>query len=50
MTTGVIITTIICGTVLCVFGMAFISAHKQRKEAKKALNELAKAIKDESED
>lgn len=50
MNTSVIITFIICGTILCIFGMAFIINIHQRKEAKKALKELEKLITDESEE
>lgn len=47
MSTAVLITSIICGTILCIFTMAVIVNHKQKKDAKKALNKLAETIFDE---
>lgn len=50
MNTAVLITLIVCGTILCIFGMAFIVNHKQKKDAKKVADKFLKELFDESED
>lgn len=51
MNTAVLITLIVCGTILCIFGMAFIVNHKQKKDAKKAASKILETIfNDESEE
>ena len=47
--TGIIITSIICGTILCVFGITFIARQRQKKKSAKALGEILKTIFDEKE-
>lgn len=48
--TAIIITGIICGTILCIFGMSLAVSHKQKKNANKTADRLLKSIFDESED
>ena len=48
--TAIIITAIICGTILCIFGMALAVNHKQKKDANKTADRLINSIFDESED
>lgn len=51
MNTAVLITLIVCGTILCIFGMAFIVNHKQKKDVKKATAKVLESIfNDESEE
>lgn len=47
--TGIIITSIICGTILCVFGITFISRQRQKKKSAKALGGMLKTIFGEKE-
>ena len=47
--TGIIITSIICGTILCVFGITFIARQRQKKKSAKALGGILRTIFDEKE-
>lgn len=47
--TGIIITSIICGTILCVFGITFIARQRQKKKSAKVLGGILKTIFDEKE-
>ena len=50
MNTAIIITAIICGTILCVFGISVIATCKQRKTTTKAAERLMKMYNDEEDE
>lgn len=48
--TGIIITLIICATILCIFGMACALNHKQKKNSKAIVNKFMDELFDKEED
>lgn len=51
MGTAVLVTSIICGTIIYTFTISLIVNHKSKEDAKKALNKLAETfLDDESEE
>lgn len=50
MNTAIIITAIVCGTILCMFGISAIATYKQRKTTAKAVERLVKMCNDEEDE